>query len=194
MTTIPLSAALRARLHAEAPHLEHHTVEAHAVDEVDVVAAAALPAVDGGAADVADVARIKASMPQALNASPSPSHAPAPTLWRQVPHDDPEAALDGLLRAAVVTVLARGEDVDAQGLAPTIAAHLDVDLNLAGAIAAELHQQLQTDPALMATLRAASADEEDGHGDGDVAGFSPVARAAVVTVQRSAKKGGGVDG
>ncbi len=194
MPTIPLSAALRARLHQEAPHLEHHAVEAERIDDVAVVDAAALPAVDGGRAGVADVLRIKAAMPQTLSASSSSSHALAATLWTQVRHDDPEAVLDGRLKAAMVTLLARGHDLDAGPLASTIAEHLDVDGDLASAIAAELQQQLQADPALLPSLKSAAADAGDD--TVGVAGLSPVKRATVVTVQRPSKSktSGGSDG
>lgn len=165
---LALSGALRARLHTEAPHLLTTTREALITAHADVVAPSSLPHIDAPA--------------------PAPDPAAVPTLWRQIPRDDPDGFIDSQLRAAVVTLMARGlsTGVDTAGttspvltretLRQTIAHHLDVDDDLAGAVADELHTMLANDPALRAELERASQTPAST--------LSPVKRATVATIAR----------
>jgi hypothetical protein len=191
VTTIPISAALRARLRAEAPHLHHTVREAHTLDDAAVVDSAALPAVDtaNAAANTndGDDARLKA----ALGAHPG-SSAGLSTLWQHVPHDDPDALLDDQLRAALITLLARGTPITPATLSGTLENHLHVDANLADAVAAEVNDALQRDAAMLPVLRTMVEDDNGDDGDdvnkdgggGGVDGMGTVRRATVVTVSR----------
>lgn len=177
---IPISNTLRARVVAEAPHLRHMVREATVVEEADVVDAGALPAI------TPPPATNVTGPPQPASAGPVPILGPTPgptlwpTLWQHVPVDDPDAFLDGQLRATVVTLLARQNRLDRPTIGAALRSHLDVEGDLADALAGEVRTALDTDPTLLDELRAATANDAS-------ATMTPVQRATVVKPQRPAR-------
>ena len=181
---IPISNTLRARVVAEAPHLRQMVREAAVVEDADVVDAGALPAIAPPPATnvTGPPQSVSAGPVPILGPTPGPTPGPTlwPTLWQHVPVDDPDAFLDGQLRATVVTLLARQNPLDRPTIGAALRSHLDVEGDLADALAGEVRTALDTDPTLLDELRAATANDAS-------ATMTPVQRATVVKPQRPAR-------